>query len=64
MKTKKELNNLAELLNENLSNKIHLCEEYGNTYVKMQEGNDTVFCGTKTQVYYFLVGLYRILTNK
>ena len=63
MKTKKELNNVTDIVNEKLTNKIYLYEAYGNTYVKFVDGNDTVFCGTKTQVYDFLIGLYRIFNQ-
>jgi len=65
MKTTNEnLKFYLNLVNQHLAKKIKLYEAYGNVYVKKEIGNDTVFCGTKKQVYDFLVGLERVLNEQ
>ena len=65
MKTTNEnLKFYLNLVNKHLAKKIKLYEAYGNTYIKTESGNDTVFCGTKKQVYDFLVGLERVLNEQ
>ena len=62
--TNEQIDFYLNLVNENLTKKLKVINEYGFCYVKNQEGNDLIICGTKNQVYFFLVGLNRILTNK
>ena len=65
MKTTNEgLKLYLNLVNKHLTRKIKLYEAYGNTYIKKESGNDTVFCGTKKQVYDFLVGLELVLNEQ
>lgn len=42
------------LVNNHLTKKIKLYYAYGQTYVKTESGNETLFCGTEKQVYYYL----------
>ncbi len=65
MKTTNEnLKFYLNLVNKSLTRKIKLYDAYGNTYIKTESGNDTVFFGTKKQVYDFLVGLERVLNEQ
>ena len=65
MKTTNEgLKFYLNLVNKRLSKKLVIREAYGNTYIKTESGNETVFCGTKLLAYDFLVGFERILSEQ
>ena len=65
MKTTNEgLKLYLNLVNKHLTRKIKLYDAYGNTYIKTESGNETVFCGTKLLAYDFLVGFERILSEQ
>ena len=43
------------------SNAIYLQQENGTNNIKTTNGNQLIFSGTKKEVYYFLVGIHRIM---
>ncbi len=49
-----------ELVNSG-RNIIYLQQENGTNNIKTTKGNKLIFSGTKKEVYYFLVGVYRIM---
>lgn len=60
----KRTNFYLNLVNSHLTKKIKLYYAYGETYVKTESGNETLFCGTEKQVYYYLVGVERLLNEQ
>ncbi len=44
------------------SNIIYLQQENGTNNIKTTKGHKLIFSGTKKEVYYFLVGVYRIMS--
>jgi hypothetical protein len=60
----KRTNFYLNLVNNHLSKKIKLFYAYGQMYVKTELGNETLFCGTEKQVYDYLVGVERLLSEQ
>lgn len=60
----KRTNFYLNLVNNHLAKKIKLYYAYGQTYVKTELGNDTLFCGTEEQVYNYLVGVEQLLNEQ
>lgn len=58
--TTEDIKFYLELVNSG-NNTIYLQQENGTNNIKTTNGNRLIFSGTKKEVYYFLVGVYRIM---
>lgn len=59
-KTKSDIEHYINLVNSMQPQQVKLCRANGTNYIN-NVSNDTIFQGTKTECYYFLLGLSRIL---